>query len=102
MLPTTRVRTSAGIPSRGWRPARSVSKASINVENPLLRSGLALAGANLTHDLHDDGILTARDAEAERSAASVLLGQLHPVRRVGQPRRQTLETFSNKTYAKTK
>jgi len=36
--------------------------ASINADNPLLRSGLALAGANLTRDSHDDGILTALEA----------------------------------------
>jgi CHAT domain-containing protein len=30
--------------------------------NPLLRSGVALAGANLTHDGHRDGILTALEA----------------------------------------
>ena len=35
---------------------------SIRVDNPLLRSGLALAGANLTHEPHDDGILTALEA----------------------------------------
>ena len=142
-------------------------------ENPLLRSGLALAGANLKHGPPDDGILTAleasalnlrgtklvtlsacdsgigesatargfglrrafvlagaetlvttlwpvsdassreamaaarraqsgpgawrraaagqaRDAEADRPSASVLLGQLHPVWRVGQPGWQAL------------
>jgi CHAT domain-containing protein len=32
------------------------------VENPLLRSGLALAGANLTRDPNGDGILTALEA----------------------------------------
>ena len=32
------------------------------MQNPLLRSGLALAGANLTRDSHDDGILTALEA----------------------------------------
>ncbi|HKB10467.1 MAG TPA: CHAT domain-containing tetratricopeptide repeat protein, partial [Vicinamibacterales bacterium] len=34
------------------------------VENPLLRSGLALAGANLTHDSKEEGILTALEAAA--------------------------------------
>ena len=37
-------------------------RASLDTDNPLLRSGLALAGANLTRDTHDDGILTALEA----------------------------------------
>ena len=36
--------------------------ASLDIDNPLLRSGLALAGANLIHETHDDGILTALEA----------------------------------------
>jgi CHAT domain-containing protein/Tfp pilus assembly protein PilF len=36
--------------------------AASRVENPLLRSGVALAGANLSRDARDDGILTALEA----------------------------------------
>ena len=47
--------------SRGGAPA-SASDASTTVENPLLRSGIALAGANLTHEARSNGILTALEA----------------------------------------
>lgn len=39
-------------------------QASIKIENPLLRSGLALAGANLEKDSGDNGILTALEASS--------------------------------------
>jgi CHAT domain-containing protein len=39
-------------------------RAGMKVENPLLRSGLALAGANLKKSGGDDGILTALEASS--------------------------------------
>jgi CHAT domain-containing protein/Tfp pilus assembly protein PilF len=55
-------------PPRGSAPAPptaaspGASGASATIENPLLRSGIALAGANLGHDVRGDGILTALEA----------------------------------------
>jgi CHAT domain-containing protein len=37
-------------------------RASLDTDNPLLRSGLAFAGANLTREAREDGILTALEA----------------------------------------
>lgn len=45
----------------GVRGTRAIS-ASAKIDNPLLRSGLALAGANLNKGGGDDGILTALEA----------------------------------------
>jgi CHAT domain-containing protein len=50
--------SSPAASSGGTRAVRT----TLDVENPLLRSGLALAGANLIHDPGDDGILTALEA----------------------------------------
>jgi CHAT domain-containing protein len=42
----------------------SGASAAVVAENPLLRSGLALAGANLPGDAHGEGILTALEASS--------------------------------------
>jgi CHAT domain-containing protein len=48
-------------PKTGVNGTRAIS-ARVKIENPLLRSGLALAGANLNKGGGDDGILTALEA----------------------------------------
>ena len=44
--------------------AAAISTAGMRIENPLLRSGLALAGANLHRSGEDDGVLTASEVAA--------------------------------------
>jgi CHAT domain-containing protein len=49
------------MPANPASATRAIS-ATVRIENPLLRSGLALAGANLRQTGDDDGILTALEA----------------------------------------
>ncbi len=52
--------TDAETPAANGEPTRAIN-ARVKIENPLLRSGLALAGANINKG-NDDGILTALEA----------------------------------------
>jgi CHAT domain-containing protein len=50
------------IASHGFFLKDGAAVSGAPIENPLLRSGIALAGANLGHDIRGDGILTALEA----------------------------------------
>jgi CHAT domain-containing protein/Tfp pilus assembly protein PilF len=54
--------TRGGSGSTGTLAGARAMSERLDVHNPLLRSGLALAGANLPHDIHQNGILTALEA----------------------------------------
>jgi tetratricopeptide (TPR) repeat protein len=50
------------VKQEGSLPGSRLSKIAAQVKNPLLRSGLALAGANQRQSYDDDGVLTALEA----------------------------------------
>jgi CHAT domain-containing protein len=56
-------RATPAFPKPETNGTRAIS-ASVKIENPLLRSGLALAGANLSKSGDDNGILTALEASS--------------------------------------
>ncbi len=61
-LPDLEIRPAAGAADRGFGSTDLAQAfAGVKIENPLLRSGLALAGANARKSGEDDGILTASE-----------------------------------------
>jgi len=61
------------IASHGFFLVDGAGVSGARIENPLLRSGIALAGANLGHDIRGDGILTALEASGLNLAGTRLV-----------------------------
>jgi CHAT domain-containing protein/lipopolysaccharide biosynthesis regulator YciM len=60
--PTAFESAPPAVPGGSSRQTATTTNSNVAIENPLLRSGLAFAGANLRNGKADDGILTALEA----------------------------------------